>query len=409
MQSTINTNVNNNGIHCKVATQDTVRRFYAKSTEYNALLEQICNIFGFSKDSVVVKYLDDEGDLVTISSDPELKFAVELSPRILKLKLELVRPQAQPPTPAACAGEQRRMCNKKWRKSVERCEKKKKCERAEKCKNKGERRRAKLESLKSKEEKLKAKLTALEASPASTSYAPDSDPAAEKMRVDRKLARIASKIAWLERANSSVQEPAVPSASAPAQEPEVVEVSSPETSESSESDSSSSAKEELRQRICSARFGIRQAHLQVQVKRANLKQFVSQKPAESDDKFKETVQQLKGELEGAKKELRAKKEEMRSLMGSFKSAYGKKCGKWKGETESIPTEEESAESYPHPEFHHFGARGRHWSRRGGSFGPHGHGPHGFHHHHHGPSGFPAFPADGPWGAYPGYPRGPSSC
>jgi len=124
MQSTSTVN---NGIHCKVATQDTVRRFFAKSTEYGALLDQICNVFGFSKDSVVlIKYFDDEGDLVTISSDQELKFAVELAPRVLKLKVDIVSPYESTKTaPAEVSHEEKRQCNKKWRRnSAERCEKK---------------------------------------------------------------------------------------------------------------------------------------------------------------------------------------------------------------------------------------------------------------------------------------------
>ena len=92
MQSTVsnnNDNSNNNGIHCKVATQDTVRRFYAKNTDYNALLEQICTIFGFSKDSVVLKYFDDEGDLVTISRYGYVLFCHDLNRYVNVLSLSL--------------------------------------------------------------------------------------------------------------------------------------------------------------------------------------------------------------------------------------------------------------------------------------------------------------------------------
>jgi len=81
------------GIHCKVATQNEVRRFLLSTTEYQTLLGQICQLFGFSKDSVVIKYADDEGDFVTISSDEEVKFAIEVAKNgVLRLRADPKHP-----------------------------------------------------------------------------------------------------------------------------------------------------------------------------------------------------------------------------------------------------------------------------------------------------------------------------
>jgi len=85
------------GIHCKVATQtNEVRRFLLLDKNYAALLEQICQVFGFKKDDVVIKYADEEGDFVTISSDEEVQFAlVEIAKNcVLKLRVELRQPSA---------------------------------------------------------------------------------------------------------------------------------------------------------------------------------------------------------------------------------------------------------------------------------------------------------------------------
>jgi hypothetical protein len=54
---------------------------------YDALNARVCQFFGFSKDSVVIKYADDEGDFVTISSDEELQFAAQAAKGILRLRV----------------------------------------------------------------------------------------------------------------------------------------------------------------------------------------------------------------------------------------------------------------------------------------------------------------------------------
>lgn len=80
--------LNDNEIHCKVQYGNEFRRFVLQDS-YAALLSQIRRIFGFKdNDEVGIKYTDDEGDLVTISSDEELAFAIEMFPNsVLRLTI----------------------------------------------------------------------------------------------------------------------------------------------------------------------------------------------------------------------------------------------------------------------------------------------------------------------------------
>jgi len=112
------------GIHCKVATQAETRRFFFEGQTFQALAETICQLLGFSKDSVVIKYSDDEGDLVTISSDEELNFAratatgglLRLTVSDKSVKPTLVKDSAQPVNPAGPAENPWR---EKWHKKAQ--------------------------------------------------------------------------------------------------------------------------------------------------------------------------------------------------------------------------------------------------------------------------------------------------
>jgi len=74
--STNNTNV---GIHCKVACNDQYRRFLFTGTEFNSLNEQVKNLLNLDGKEFVLKYKDNEGDLITISTNEELAFAISFS------------------------------------------------------------------------------------------------------------------------------------------------------------------------------------------------------------------------------------------------------------------------------------------------------------------------------------------
>jgi hypothetical protein len=76
-------------IHCKIQNGDEYRRFLLTSSQYTVLLKQIKTIFNYDADQVlVIRYKDDEGDLVTLSSDEELLFALEIfSGSVLRLSI----------------------------------------------------------------------------------------------------------------------------------------------------------------------------------------------------------------------------------------------------------------------------------------------------------------------------------
>jgi len=72
-------NVSNNaGIHCKVSCHDEFRRFLFIGTEFSSLYSQVQQMLSLNKE-FVLKYKDNEGDLITISSTEELNCALGYS------------------------------------------------------------------------------------------------------------------------------------------------------------------------------------------------------------------------------------------------------------------------------------------------------------------------------------------
>jgi len=70
---------NNNVIHCKVTLNDTIRRFEFQGTEFTQLKNQCGTLIGLTADGFVLQYIDDESDLINLSSNEDLAIAVEVS------------------------------------------------------------------------------------------------------------------------------------------------------------------------------------------------------------------------------------------------------------------------------------------------------------------------------------------
>jgi len=71
-------------IHCKVLYGEEFRRFVVKSASFKELFETVKRLFNLP-DGCTLKYKDDEGDLVTMSSDEELLSAVEFTTKLLHI------------------------------------------------------------------------------------------------------------------------------------------------------------------------------------------------------------------------------------------------------------------------------------------------------------------------------------
>jgi len=76
------------GLHCKVECNKEIRRFLFNGTEFGPLYHQIKQLFGLQRD-FVLKYKDEEGDMVTISTTEELSFATSCLVPSQALRLEV--------------------------------------------------------------------------------------------------------------------------------------------------------------------------------------------------------------------------------------------------------------------------------------------------------------------------------
>jgi hypothetical protein len=74
-------------IHCKLTYKDQIRRFLFSGTEFAELRGHICNLLSIP-DGFVLKYVDNESDLITLTSTEDLYLALDLSPKILRLVVE---------------------------------------------------------------------------------------------------------------------------------------------------------------------------------------------------------------------------------------------------------------------------------------------------------------------------------
>lgn len=90
MQSIEMAEFNNNKkqIHCKLTYNDQIRRFLFNGTEFADLLGQVSNLLSLPFGGFVLKYVDNESDLITITSNEDLHLALEISDKILRLVVD---------------------------------------------------------------------------------------------------------------------------------------------------------------------------------------------------------------------------------------------------------------------------------------------------------------------------------
>jgi gas vesicle protein len=74
-------------VHCKVSYNGELRRFLFTGTEFSSLSDQIRKILNLTDKEFVLKYKDDEGDMITLSTTNELAFAISclVPPQTLRL------------------------------------------------------------------------------------------------------------------------------------------------------------------------------------------------------------------------------------------------------------------------------------------------------------------------------------
>jgi hypothetical protein len=83
-----NNSNNKKQIHCKLTYNDQIRRFIFNGTEFAELRGHVSNLLSLPVDGFVLKYVDNESDLITITSNEDLNLALELSDKILRLVIE---------------------------------------------------------------------------------------------------------------------------------------------------------------------------------------------------------------------------------------------------------------------------------------------------------------------------------
>jgi hypothetical protein len=110
-------NVVKTGIHCKVSYNGQFRRFLFNGTEFTSLKTQVEQLLDL-KGEFVLKYKDNESDLITISSDEELVCALSFSDGVLRIVVDQgmdVTPMEPMYTPGSCPTEFRDCRGGRWK------------------------------------------------------------------------------------------------------------------------------------------------------------------------------------------------------------------------------------------------------------------------------------------------------
>jgi len=86
-----NNNINNNNVvHCKLAFNGQNRRFSFYGTEFTQLVEQVSLLIGLPVNGFVLKYVDNESDLITVTTNEEFAIALAISEKVLRLRADSV-------------------------------------------------------------------------------------------------------------------------------------------------------------------------------------------------------------------------------------------------------------------------------------------------------------------------------
>jgi len=96
-------NINNTIVHCKLAFNGQNRRFSFYGTGFTQLCEQVSQLIGLPVDGFVLKYVDNESDLITVSSNEEFAIALAISEKVLRLRAESISVSAPSSPMEDCA------------------------------------------------------------------------------------------------------------------------------------------------------------------------------------------------------------------------------------------------------------------------------------------------------------------
>jgi hypothetical protein len=89
-------NNNNNVVHCKLAFNGQNRRFSFYGTEFTQLCEQVSMLIGLPVNGFVLKYVDNESDLITVTNNEEFALGLAISEKVLRLRAESVSAPSSP-------------------------------------------------------------------------------------------------------------------------------------------------------------------------------------------------------------------------------------------------------------------------------------------------------------------------
>jgi len=82
------------GVHCKVQKDSEIRRFLLTVPELSYLNNHLSALFNVPVQQFIVKYIDDENDMITIASQDDFVLALGVSRKLLRLVVILVSGEA---------------------------------------------------------------------------------------------------------------------------------------------------------------------------------------------------------------------------------------------------------------------------------------------------------------------------